>query len=93
MEADKRVKLPLIIVIAAVIVLAVVLIALSSDTGAIAVKGTHVHFAAVPERGRRVEARDDYILVSESDDYRLYYYEPHFSVKIEDKKTGAVIES
>lgn len=35
----------------------------------------------------------EYVQVAESDTYRLYYYEPRFSILLENKKTGAIIES
>lgn len=40
-----------------------------------------------------VSASDAYALVAESDTYKLYYYEPRFSIKLENKETGVVIES
>lgn len=43
--------------------------------------------------GEKVEAREDYVLVAESDSYRLYYYEPRFSIKLENKQTGVILES
>lgn len=43
--------------------------------------------------GQKVEAREDYVLVAESDTYKLYYYEPRFSIKLENKETGVVLES
>lgn len=35
----------------------------------------------------------EYVQVAESDGYRLYYYEPRFSILLENKKTGAILES
>ena len=39
------------------------------------------------------DAKEDYLLVAESDSYELYYYEPTFSIKLVNKKSGAVLES
>ena len=47
----------------------------------------------VCESTKRVNASDDYVLVAESDTYNLYYYEPRFSIRLENKETGAVLES
>lgn len=38
-------------------------------------------------------AKEDYLLVAESDSYELYYFEPTFSIKLVNKETGAVMES
>ena len=35
----------------------------------------------------------DYEIVAESDTYRMYYYEPRFSIILEDKATGKLIQS
>ncbi len=43
--------------------------------------------------GKKIQAQDDYVLVAESDTYKLWYYEPLFSIKLENKKTGTVMES
>lgn len=43
--------------------------------------------------GKKVEATEDYVLVAESDTYKLYYFEPRLSILLENKQTGAVIES
>ena len=43
--------------------------------------------------GTRIEASEDYVVVAESDTYKLWYYEPRFSIKLENKKTGTVLES
>ena len=37
--------------------------------------------------------KDDYELVAESDTYKMYLYEPRLSIILEDKATGAIIES
>lgn len=44
--------------------------------------------------GEKVEdAKEGYVVVAESDTYRLWYYEPRFSIELENKLTGAIIES
>lgn len=43
--------------------------------------------------GKLVEASEDYVVVAESDTYKLWYYEPRFSIKLENKKTGVILES
>ena len=43
--------------------------------------------------GKKVEASEDYVVVAESETYKLWYYEPRFSIKLENKKTGVVMES
>ena len=43
--------------------------------------------------GEKVAASEDYVLVAESDSYKLYYYEPTLSIKLENKTTGAIMES
>lgn len=44
-------------------------------------------------KGKKIEAKDDYVVVAESDTYKLWYYEPRFSIKLENKITGTVMES
>ena len=39
------------------------------------------------------DAKEDYLLVAESDSYEMYYFEPTFSIKLVNKETGAVMES
>ena len=87
--------LPWIIVGAAVLIIAivVVILLLFGGGGKDSLRGDHVHSAPPPALGAKVEAKEDYVLVAESDSYNLYYYEPQFSIKLEDKRTGAVIES
>ncbi len=36
---------------------------------------------------------DDYKVIAESDTYKMHFYEPRLSIILEDKKTGALIES
>ena len=43
--------------------------------------------------GTRIEASEDYVVVAESETYKLWYYEPRFSIKLENKLTGTVMES
>ncbi|MCR5167599.1 MAG: hypothetical protein K6C13_10365 [Oscillospiraceae bacterium] len=96
METEKRKKLLPGFIIGAVIaavIIVIVLIAAAGGTQTVAVKGTHIHSAPLPSAGSRVDAKTDYVQVAESENYRLWYYEPRFSVRLEDKNTGAVIES
>jgi len=44
-------------------------------------------------KGKKIEAKDDYVVVAESETYKLWYYEPRFSIKLENKITGTVMES
>ena len=44
-------------------------------------------------KGQKVEAKEDYVVVAESETYKLWYYEPRFSIKLENKLTGTVMES
>lgn len=44
-------------------------------------------------KGKKIEAKDDYVMVAESESYKLWYYEPRFSIKLENKITGTVMES
>lgn len=92
----KKPKRILIIAVAAAAVLALVIFIVSiiiDSSQPDALSGTHQHSSPLPELGAAVDARDGYVQVAESDSYRLWYYEPRFSVKLEDKRTGAVLES
>ena len=96
MATDKRKKLlPWIIagavLLVAVIVLVVVLMLNGSQPDV--VSGSHLHSNPAPSVGAVVDAKNDYVLVAESDTYRLYYYEPRFSIRLENKRTGAILES
>ena len=44
-------------------------------------------------KGKKIEAKEDYVVVAESETYKLWYYEPRFSIKLENKITGTVMES
>lgn len=55
--------------------------------------GAPTQVNAVVTTGEKVAAQEDYVLVAESDTYRLYYYEPRFSIKLENKETGVILES
>jgi len=44
-------------------------------------------------KGKKIEAKDDYVVVAESETYKLWYYEPRFSIKLENKITGTVLET
>lgn len=85
--------LPLIIILAVVAVVAAVLLLLpdSDPSGGVHADGTTGE--KVKTTGVKVEAQEDYVLVAESDTYKLFYYEPRFSIKLENKLTGAVLES
>ena len=97
MATDNKLKrlLPWIIagavLLVAVIVLVVVLVL--NGTQPDVVSGSHSHTDPIPALGEKVNAKDDYVLVAESDTYKLYYYEPLFSIKLENKQTGAILES
>ena len=71
---------------------ALVIILAVTDQGDV-LSGSRVHSSPLPALGAQVNAKDDYVQVAESDTYRLYYYEPRFSIRLENKKTGAVLES
>ena len=96
MATDKLKKfLPWIIagavLLVAVIVLVIVLVLNGSQPDVLS--GSHDHTNPIPALGEKVNAKDDYVLVAESDTYKLYYYEPRFSIRLENKRTGAVMES
>ncbi len=92
--AGKKKILIIIIVIIAALALLLSGIWLLIDSGQPdAVSGTHSHSAPLPVLGAAVNARDGYVQVAESDTYKLWYYEPQFSIRLENKKTGAVLES
>ena len=79
------------VVLVAVIVLVLVLVLNRHQPDVL--KSSRVHTNPAPAVGAVVDAKDDYVLVAESDTYKLYYYEPRFSIKLENKETGAVLES
>ena len=95
MDTKKSKKLLIVIIIAAVLLIAgivtAVIIIMGAETDI--VKGTHSHSAAIPALGARIDAKDGFVQVAESDTYKLYYYEPQFSIRLENKKTGAVLDS
>lgn len=95
--ATKRIKrlLPIIITAIVLLVVAAVIVAVLVFRGSSVdlLKGTHSHTSPIPTVGEKVKAKDDYVLVAESDTYKLYYFEPRFSIKLENKATGAVMES
>ena len=95
--ATKKLKraLPFIIAGAVILVIAVVLVAvlLSGGSGKDVLKGTHQHTSAIPTLGAAVNAKEDYVQIAESDTYKLYYCEPQFAIRLENKNTGKVIES
>lgn len=75
------------------VVIVLVLVLIFGGTSQDIQGGNHIHTSPLPALGEVVNAKDDYVLVAESDTYKLYYYEPRFSIKLEDKNTGAVMES
>ena len=95
--ATKKLKklLPWIIAGAVVVIAAIIIVCvlLFGETAQDSMRSTHDHTNPKPSLGAKVEAADDYVLVAESDSYKLYYYEPTFSIKLENKQTGAVFES
>ena len=95
MDTKKSKKPLIVIIIAAVLLIAGIITAIVIIAGAETdvVKGTHTHSADLPVLGARIDAKDGFVQVAESDTYRLYYYEPQFSIKLENKKTGAVLDS
>lgn len=95
MATKKRLKIILLIlaaVLVAALIVGIVVFALNSGGDPNESAGEYQSLA-VQTTGKKVEAGDDYVLVAESDTYRLYYYEPRFSIKLENKQTGAVLES
>ncbi len=72
--------------------IAITLIVLGSK-GERLTAGNYDHSSPKPTVKSKVDAKDGYVQVAESDSYILYYYEPQFSIKLENKKTGAIIES
>ena len=96
MATNKLKKLlPWIIVGAVVVVIAVIILiaVLAGGNSQDGLRSDIVHSAPIPSLGAEVKAQEDYVLVAESDSYKLYYYEPQFSIKLENKKTGAILES
>ncbi len=96
MEANRQKRLPLIIGAAAAAVIIIISIVLGVAAGAskpLQLKTEKSHSSPLPALGDRIEAADDFVLVAQNDDYQLYYYEPRFSLKVVDRKSGAVMES
>ena len=83
--------LPLIIAAVVIVVIAVIAVLASGGEPSAVVHFDHTGDA--PVLGEQVKAQDDYVQVAESDTYRLYYYEPRLSIKLENKQTGVVLES
>lgn len=96
MDIKKRRKIIWLIVILAVVIvaaiIATVLIVLGSRQDRLTA-GNYGHISPKPVTKGKVDARDGYVKVAESDSYELWYYEPYFSIKLVNKATGAVIES
>lgn len=80
------------VVLVVAIVAALVVSAIGGASSSAIIKAQN-NSEPVTTTGEKVEAAEDYVLVAESDTYKLYYYEPRFSIKLENKQTGAVIES
>ena len=96
MASNKTKKiLPWIIAGAVVLVavVALVLVLVLNRHQPDVLKSSRVHTNPAPAVGAVVDAKDDYVLVAESDTYKLYYYEPRFSIRLENKETGAILES
>lgn len=80
------------IVLVLAIVAALVITVLDGSGGGRELKAEQTS-EKVKTTNKKVEAQEDYVLVAESDTYKMYYYEPCFSIKLENKQTGAVLES
>ncbi len=93
--ATKTVKRRIAWISAAVVLIALVvtMVLLSGDSGTQPTHAGNTTTGEAVTTGERVEARGDYVLVAESDSYKLYYYEPQLSIKLENKKTGVILES
>jgi len=87
--------IPLIVVLAVILAVVLILVLLPKNGDADAPHRSQISHTAGPAAttGKKVEAQEDYVLVAESDTYKLYYYEPRFSIKLENKETGVVLES
>ena len=85
--------LPWLIGTLSVIVVAVIVV-VAVFTGTTADYSAPAYVSAEVVKGAVLKgAEEDYLLVSESDSYELYYYEPTLSIKLVNKQTGAVMES
>ncbi len=85
----KRIRRPILLLLIACMVLGI----LAGCSSAPTEQHDDQTSETVVTTGEQVEASEDYVLVAESDGFRLYYYEPTFSIKLEDKATGAIMES
>ena len=96
LETEKRKKIiPFVIAGTVIVIIAVIVIAavFSGGSQQVAVKGNRSHSSDLPVKGQIVDAKTDYVKVAESDSFILWYYEPQFAIKLENKQTGAVMES
>ena len=96
MVSKKLKKLLPWIIIGAVVIIAVIVLVIVlafGETAQDSMRSTRDHTEPIPTLGAKVEASSDYVLVAESDTYKLYYYEPRLSIMLENKQTGAVMES
>lgn len=93
--ATKKFKkfLPLIVILVLVLVVVLVAILLPKNQTDSIGHATGQTGGEVVTTGEKVNAQDGYVQVAESETYRLYYYEPRFSIKLENKQTGAILES
>ena len=92
--ATKRKKLIWVIVAAVLVVAIAAAIIVPILTGDSSGEVNVVYQSEKVETLSKItDAQEDYILVAESDTYKLYYYEPRFSIKLENKATGAIMES
>lgn len=89
----KKLIWAIVAIVLVVAIVAVIVIAVLGNSGG----GTELvddqESTKVKTTGEKVEAQEDYVLVAESDTYNLYYYEPRFSILLENKETGAILES
>lgn len=95
MDTKKPKWLLPVIISASVLIAAVVILVISimSKGQTDVLSGAHTHTEPLPVCGEIIEASDGYVQVAESDTYILYYNEPRFSIRLEDKKTGVVLDS
>ena len=85
--------LPWLIGTLSVVVIAVIVV-VALLTGTTADYSAPAYVSAEVVKGKVLTgAEEEYLLVSESDSYELYYYEPTLSIKLVNKQTGKVLES
>ncbi len=81
-------------IVAVILVVAIVVgvILLAGPSGASELRAQFTS-DKVKTTGEKVSASEDYVKVAESDTYELHYYEPTFSIRLVNKKTGKVMDS